>query len=114
MMKALWHAIAQCYVKEPLLYLFSLSNVKKGGIVSIKLKCDDELSGVASLWCPTPLNYQFSQFKATPIKKISQDLYILFPRPVFIFRKEFIQGALKVTAPPLSLKSQIQRSISAE
>lgn len=77
--------------------------------MSIKLKCDDGLSGVVSLWCPAPLNYQFSPFKVRQIMKISQDFCASF-----ILLKEFIQGALKVTAPPLSLKSQIQRSISAE
>lgn len=40
--------------------------------MSIKLKCDDELSGV-SLWCPTPTHNS-----VTKIKKISQDfLYLI-------------------------------------
>lgn len=43
--------------------------------MSIKLKCDDELSGV-SLWCPTPTTN--SHNSVTKIKKISQDfLYLI-------------------------------------
>lgn len=59
--------------------------------MSIKLKSDDELSRADSLWCPTSLCCHFSQLKATQINQISQEFYVLFPRPAFIFRKEFIQ-----------------------
>lgn len=47
-MKEVKHAIVQCYAKESLLYNFTMSNVKKRSGVSIKLKCYDKLSWVAT------------------------------------------------------------------
>lgn len=53
-MKAARLASVRCYVKEPLLYYFTMSDVVgvREMAVSIKLKRDDELS--LSLWPPTP------------------------------------------------------------
>lgn len=62
-MKAVRHAIAQCYAKEPLLYLFSVSDVERGSVMSIKLKCDDELSRAVSLQRQSPFYSQLSQFE---------------------------------------------------
>lgn len=81
-MKAVQHALAQCYVKEPLLYLFSVSDVKKGSVVSIKLECDDELSRVVSLQSQTPLYSRLSQVQIT---QMSQDLIL-----DFIFKASFL------------------------
>lgn len=47
-MKEVKHAIVQCYAKESLLYNFTMSNVKKRSGMSIKLKCYDKLSWVAT------------------------------------------------------------------
>lgn len=47
-MKEVKHAIVQCYAKESLLYNFTMSDVKKRSGVSIKLKCYDKLSWVAT------------------------------------------------------------------
>lgn len=87
-MKAVWHAIAQCYVKEPLLYLFSVSDVKKGSVVSIKLKCDDELV----LYSPK-LHYTSSchNSKSHRFHKtlwLNMNFKILFARPVFVVGKK--------------------------
>lgn len=74
-MKEVWHAIVQCYVKGPLLYLFT-TFAKKKRAMSIKLKCNDELFSVVSLWPPTPLCLSFTQYKSEGLKKrfASQDV----------------------------------------
>lgn len=76
-MKEVRHAIVQCYVKEPLLYHFTMSDVKKESAVSIKLKCYDELSWVGFfLWPPTPLCFNCEQYKSQGFKKrmVSRDI----------------------------------------
>lgn len=100
--------------KEPLLYLSSLWCGKKGSVVSIKLKCDDEQSRVV-LYRPrrhyTPISSKSSRFHKT--LKLNMNFRFYFKGQFLSLSRNLFSGALKVTATPLSLKLHIQSYISA-